>query len=204
MKVLSLSNSGKWRFRLGSPSLKIIQHEYQTWWALENVSPFKYGVSFSIYVTFRGFKRSLLAFGASTFVRRFWWDFWQKNYGWFLMIWLDLKWMVDEKGVGLVLSSFERFETQSPFKQPYNISDINEFSLGVFTKIYPQDFRSRSWEASQSWGTAAVNACGNAGRWEQALQLVEDLRWDSWMMARGEVFEKIHQPCLKRFTSHCF
>eukprot|EP00434_Breviolum_minutum_P016627 symbB.v1.2.014659.t1/scaffold1077.1/size139779/6 len=25
-------------------------------------------------------------------------------------------------------------------------------------------------------GTAAVNACGNAGRWEQALQLVEDLR----------------------------
>jgi len=25
-------------------------------------------------------------------------------------------------------------------------------------------------------GTAAVKACGNAGRWEQALQLVEDLR----------------------------
>ncbi len=121
------------------------------------------------------------------------------------MIWLDLKWMVDKKDVGLVDLFFpvlKDLKKQSPFKQPYNISDINEFSLGVFTKIYPQDFRSRSWEASQSWGTAAVNACGNAGRWEQALQLVEDLRWDSWMMARGEVFEKIHQSCLKRFTSH--
>ena len=159
----------------------------QKWWALENVCPFRFGVSFGIYVTFRGCKRTrCLLSGASTFVRCFWWDFWQKNYGWLLTIWLDFTWMVDKKVLGLVLSNFARFETHSPLQRTILHATspcINEVSLGVSTKNhYPSDFRSRScfFGNAARWGTAAVNACGNAGRWEQALQLVEDLRWDAW------------------------
>jgi pentatricopeptide repeat protein len=40
-------------------------------------------------------------------------------------------------------------------------------------------------------GTAAVKACGNAGRWEQALQLVEDLRCGRVMDLNIKVAMKI-------------
>lgn len=41
---------------------------------------------------------------------------------------------------------FCKTETHSPFKEPYDISHINEFSLGVSTKnLYPLDFCRRSW-----------------------------------------------------------
>ena len=138
-------------------------------------------VSVSVSMLHFGCVRELVVCFAGIYLCEiFWWDIWQKNYGWLLTIWLDFTWMVDKNVLGLVLSNFARLKHIPRSKSHTTSPWINEFSLGVSTKnLYPSDFRSRScffWR----WGTAAVNACGNAGRWEQALQLVEDLRWDAW------------------------
>ena len=87
-----------------------------------------------------------------------------------------------------------------PFKEPYYMQHLPasmKFPLEFQQKI----FIHRIFVAgvvffgnAARWGTAAVNACGNAGRWEQALQLVEDLRWDAWDEAVDGKQREISRP----------